>query len=58
MSFLYTASSFIHHAIFNSASAALGCLLTFTGKLPGGRDIEEDFNLDPLTDSNVIIQLH
>lgn len=50
MSFLYIVPSLIHHAIFNSASAALGgCLLTFIEKLSGGRHMEEDFNLDPLT---------
>ena len=50
MSFLYIVLSLIHHAIFNSVFAALGgCLLTFIEKLSGGRHMEEDFNLDPLT---------
>lgn len=50
MSFLYTVLPLIHHAIFNSASAGLGgCLLTFIEKLSGGRHMEKDFNLDPLT---------
>lgn len=49
MFFQYTVPSLIHYAIFNSASAGLGHPSTFMEKLPGERDIKEDFNLDLLT---------
>lgn len=44
-----SAHSPIPYSPCNSVSAGLGHLQTFIGKLPGGRDIKEDFNLESLT---------